>query len=363
MLRIVHVMSSFAGGGMEHFVLRLAAAQRARGHEASILGLQGGGLLGDARRLGIPAEIPRAAALMPLRVLEAAARMARRRPDIVHAHNPTALHYGVLGKLLGRARLVLTDHRGVARTPTRVEWRLTDAVVAVSEDTARACPTAGRGVQVIYNGVAEAAPARPRAEVRAALGLQGDEVVGVHVANLRAIKAHDVALRALVRLRDDNLRFTLLLVGDGPDRPALEDLARALDVGPDRVRFLGSHADVPDLLVSLGAADLFVLSSRMEGLPLAVLEAMAQSLPVVTTRVGGVPEVVDDERTGLLVPSDDSAALAAAIGRLARDAARRARLGAAGRARALTRFSFPHMVDEYECLYRRLLGRARGRAG
>lgn len=360
MLRIVHVMSSFAGGGMEHLVLRLAAAQRARGHEASILGLHGGALLDDARRLGIPAEIPRAAPLMPLRVLEAAARMARRRPDIVHAHNPTALHYGVLGKLLGRARLVLTEHRGVARTPTRIEWRLTDAVVAVSEDTARACATTVRGVQVIYNGVAGAAPARPRAEVRAALGLQGDEVVGVHVANLRAIKAHDVALHALARLRDDDFRFTLLLVGDGPDRPALEDLARALDVGPDRVRFLGSRADVPDLL---GAADLFVLSSRMEGLPLAVLEAMAQSLPIVATRVGGVPEVVDDERTGLLVPPDDPAALAAAIGRLVCDAAQRARLGAAGRARALARFSFTRMVDEYERLYRRLLGRAPGGAG
>jgi L-malate glycosyltransferase len=354
-IRIVHLMSSFRGGGMEHFVLRLAAAQRRRGHDASILAFQAGPLREHAERLSVPAQVL-SGNNTAIRVLEGGARVARLRPDIVHAHNPTSLHYAVVGKLVSGARLVFTDHRGILRVPTTVEWLLTDAVIAVSRDTARICPAAKvTDVRVIYNGVDAALPKRSRDEVRAELKL-GAEVVAIQVANLLPVKAHDVLVRALARLRDEGSQLTMLIVGDGPERPSIEALARDLDLGPDRVRLLGFRSDVPDLL---GASDFFALPSRMEGLPLSALEAMAQRLPVVTTKVGGIPEVVFDGEHGFLVPPDDPAALAAAMSKLANDRALRLALGEAAHARARDEFSFEQMTQKYDDLYAHVLSRPR----
>jgi glycosyltransferase involved in cell wall biosynthesis len=350
-------MSSFRGGGMEHFVVRLAEAQRRRGYDAGILAFQDGPLRPHADRAGIPAAVL-GATNTAARVLEGAARMARQRPDIIHAHNPTSVHYGVVGKLVSGARLVVTDHRGILRVPTTIEWLLTDAVVAVSRDTARICSAAKvTHVRVIYNGVDPTRPTRTRAEARAELGL-GAEVVAIQVANLLPVKAHDVLVRALGRLRDEGTKLTMLLVGDGPERPKIEALARELDLGPDRLRLLGFRGDVPNLL---GASDFFALPSRMEGLPLSALEAMAQRLPVVTTRVGGIPEVVFDGEHGFLVPPDDAAALASAMSRLANDAELRKTLGEAAHARARDVFSFEHMTQKYDELYDHVLGRRAAR--
>jgi glycosyltransferase involved in cell wall biosynthesis len=287
-------------------------------------------------------------------VLEGAFRLGRQRPHIIHAHNPTSLHYGVVGKLASGARLVITDHRGILRVPSTIEWLLTDAVIAVSRDTARICPASGiTDVRVIYNGVDPTPPTRSRAETRAELGL-GEEVVAIQVANLLPVKAHDVLLPALARLRDEGTQLTMLLVGDGPERPRIEQLARDLSLGPDRLRLLGFRSDVPNLLV---ASDFFVLPSRMEGLPLSALEAMAQRLPVVTTRVGGIPEVVFDGEHGFLVPPEDAPALSLAVGRLAREPELRRSLGEAAYARARDVFSFEHMTHKYDELYDHVLGR------
>src|SRR6185295_10060475 len=150
-LRVIHLMSSFRGGGMEHFVVRLAAAQRKRGHDAEILAFQPGPLEEHAARAAVPTGVLRGGRTVT-RVLDGALRVARKRPHIVHAHNPTAVHYGVVGKLVSGARLVVTDHRGILRVPTTIEWLLTDAVVAVSRDTARISPASKVvDVRVIYN--------------------------------------------------------------------------------------------------------------------------------------------------------------------------------------------------------------------
>jgi L-malate glycosyltransferase len=354
-LRIVHLMSSFRGGGMEHFVLRLAAAQRRRGHDASILAFQAGPLREHAERLSIPAAVLSGSNTVT-RVIEGGARVARLRPDIIHAHNPTSVHYGVVGKLVSGARLVVTDHRGILRVPATIEWLLTDAVVAVSRDTARICPAAKvTDVRVIYNGVEPASPKRSRAEVRAELGL-GSEIVAIQVANLLPVKAHDVLVPALARLRDEGTQLTMLIVGEGPERPNIEALVKRLELGPERIRLLGFRGDVPDLL---GASDFFVLPSRMEGLPLSALEAMAQRLPVVTTKVGGIPEVVFDGEHGFLVPPDAPAELAAAMSKLANQPELRLALGEAARARALGEFSFEHMTQKYDDLYAHVLSRPR----
>jgi L-malate glycosyltransferase len=351
-LRIVHTMSSLQGGGMEHFVLRLASAQRKAGHDARLLALQGGPLGEHAARAGIPQIVLGGSRTGP-RVARGAWALARVRPDIVHTHNPTSLQYGVIGKLVSGARLVFTDHRGIVRVPSTFEWLLTDAVIAVSRDTARISPAAKAvDVQVIYNGVDPPNPKRTRAEVRADLGL-GEGPVALHVANFLPVKAHDILVQALGRLRDQGVRLTVVTAGDGPERPKIEAQAKALGLGPEHIRFLGFRTDVPDLLA---AADLFVLPSRMEGMPLSILEAMVNRLPVVSSRIGGIPEVVGEGEEGLLVPIEDPEALAAALGRLATDEALRKRLGAAGEIRAQREFSFADMVQKYEAVYRRLAG-------
>lgn len=364
-LDIVHTVSSLNGGGMEHFVLRLVEAQRRHGHDASILALRGGPLEELARQRGLPTTVLDGPKLK--RVARTAMAFAMARPDIIHAHNPTSLHYATVGKLLTRARLVFTDHaqtRGIIRVPTRFEWRETDAVVGCSQDTADKSGAVGvaRNISVIHNGIDIAPAKRTRAEMRAELGLHEGEVVGIMPAAFHKVKGHDVLLRALARLRDEELEMTttgdathpgepqvrVLIVGDGDERARIHGLAKDLRLGPERATFLGFRKDVPDLLM---AADFFVLPSRDEGLPLAVLEAMARSLPVAVTPVGGVPEVVKDGEHGFLVPVDDDRALAEALQKLAGDPALRARLGAAGHQRVRDSFSFEQMTRKYEALY------------
>jgi glycosyltransferase involved in cell wall biosynthesis len=365
-MRIAHTVSSLKGGGMEHFVVRLAALQRRLGHETLIVSLAGGPLADACAAEGLDVYVAGGNKL--LRVLGVTAAIARFGPDIVHAHNPTSLHYAAIGKVAARAKLVVTDHaqtRGVVRVPTPLEWRLADAVVAVSQKTADESVAIGapQPVRVIHNGVNPKPPSRPRAAVRAALEIGDDAIVVVHTAGFVRVKAHDVMLRALARV-EARAPLLALLAGDGETRPAMEALAKELGLidrkdgepangrGRARVRFLGFRSDVPDLL---GAADVFALPSRNEGLPLSVLEAMAEGLPVVATPVGGVPELVRDGTDGLLVPVEDDAALATAIARLADDAGLRAAMGAAGRDRARGEFSFDRMTERYERLYGSLL--------
>lgn len=350
-LRIIHTSSSLQGGGMEHFVLRLAEAQRKMGHDAQILALQGGPLQEHADRLGIP-TIVLGGQRTSSRVLRGAAVLARLRPHVMHSHNPTSIQYGVLGKLVSGARLVYTDHRGVVRIPHTIEWLLTDAVVAVSRDTARQTPASKVvDVGVIYNGVDPPAPKRTRTEVRADLGL-GEGPVALHVANFLPVKGHDILVRALAKVRDRGVPLTVVTAGDGNERPAIEAQAAQLGLGPEHIRFLGFRSDVPDLLA---AADFFVLPSRMEGLPLAVLEAMSHGLPIVTTRIGGNPEVVTDGEHGLLVPIEDPDALAAALVRIAENPDLRRTLGEAGRKRVEKEFTFVEMTRKYQAIYDRLV--------
>jgi glycosyltransferase involved in cell wall biosynthesis len=144
-----------------------------------------------------------------------------------------------------------------------------------------------------------------------------------------------------------------LIVGEGPDRPRLEQEIRALGV-TERVRLVGERYDVPQLLAE---ADVFALSSASEGMPVSVLEAMAAGLPVVSSRVGGVPELVVDGETGILVRPGDASALAAALSSLIADPAERRRLGAAGRARAEERFDLEPFRRAHVELYSRELAR------
>lgn len=206
-----------------------------------------------------------------------------------------------------------------------------------------------RKIRVIYNGVdrQRAAPVARCAPLRRL----------VTVANLRPEKGHDVLLGAATDVLDFFPDATLELVGDGSQRARLEAAAAALGIG-NSIAFSG-HCD--DVTARLDAADIFVLPSRSEAFPNALLEAMTAGLPIVASRVGGVLEVVRDGETGLLVPPDDPGALGAAIRRLIADPALAGRLGAAARADVTARYSFNRMVAAFDSLYLTELSR-RGHA-
>jgi glycosyltransferase involved in cell wall biosynthesis len=294
----------------------------------------------------------------PLGLLELVALMRRLRPHIVHANSAKA---GVLARLAAAVARVpiriytvhgwaFLAHDGVAAAAYRWAERavrpLTTVAVCVAESEKRAGIAAGvcdpNTTVVIPNGVdlAATAPAEgPNEPPRI-----------VWVGRLQAPKDPLTLVSALGRLERP---FEADFVGDGPFRRTVELELERLGLGAS-VRVLGDRRDVGSLLAR---SDVFVLASRSEGLPLSILEAMAAGLPVVASRVGGVPELVVDGETGLLVPAGDPELLAAAVGRLLDDATLRRRLGEAGRARVRERFDLDSVRRAHLDLYRRELAR------
>lgn len=341
---------------MERFVLRLASAQREAGHRATILAIQGGPLECEAADLGV-STIVLSARSKAMRIAKGMFNLLRIQPDIVHAHNQTSLHYATLSKRVSKAQVILTNHgqgRGSPRTPSNGEWARTDAIVAVSRAVADRMNDAAlaKKTSVILNGVQPVEAKRSRQDVRREL-LLGDEPTGIIVARIDGLKGHENLLRALALL-PESARLTVLIAGDGHDRERMERLAIELRVDIARVRFLGFRTDVADLLA---ASDFFLLPSLTEGLPLSVLEAMSCRLPVIATPVGGIPEIMESEKHGLLVPVDDAPALSRALVRMSSDPLFRHRCGDEGYRRVQEMFTFDGMAQNYEDLYHRLCER------
>lgn len=188
-------------------------------------------------------------------------------------------------------------------------------------------------------------------QLREAWGIQPRTHLIGTVGRFVPPKGHTYLLDAIVRLQSQFPDVKTLVVGDGALLRPMEEKAQALGLS-DAVVFTGIRRDVPEILALL---DVFVLPSLWEGLPIALLEAMAAGLPVVATRVGGVPEVVEDGVTGLLVPPRDPDALAEAITRLLRDPDLRCKMGQAGRERVESEFSVEKMVRKTETLYEEVL--------
>jgi N-acetyl-alpha-D-glucosaminyl L-malate synthase BshA len=225
-----------------------------------------------------------------------------------------------------------------------------DAVTAVSEflkeETRRVLNFDGP-IQVIHNFFAPRAPRRSRDEVRRELGLDRELVV-LHSSNLRPGKRIDLLLETVARVRPGDA-FKLLILAGGPFAPFAGHVRR-LGLA-DRVIVREKVNDIEDYL-QIGDVGLF--TSEAESFCLSILEAMCFGCPSVSTRVGGIPEVVEDDRSGLLVPSGDVGALASALEALLHDEPRRGALGRAAQARARDLFSAEVIVPRYEALYRRL---------
>ncbi|HXJ84366.1 MAG TPA: N-acetyl-alpha-D-glucosaminyl L-malate synthase BshA [Candidatus Methylomirabilis sp.] len=225
-----------------------------------------------------------------------------------------------------------------------------DAVTAVSEALKRETQRVfdfGGPIEVIHNFFAPRQPHRALDDVRQELGL-GEEVVVTHSSNLRAGKRIDLLLETVARVRPRDA-FKLLILAGEPFAPFAEHVRRlGLD---DRVIVREKVSHIEDYL-QIG--DIGLYTSEMESFCLSILEAMCFGCPSVSTRVGGIPEVIEDAENGVLVPFGDVAALAEALQALIRDPARRKALGRAAQARARERFSPDVIVPRYEALYRRL---------
>lgn len=283
-----------------------------------------------------------------------------RGVDVAHVHAGVAWEgHGLVAAAAEVAHAVVrTEHLPFLLTDAAdlAAWRRAprpDLTICVA-DAARASHVAAgldpARVVTVRNGIAEAPATAPRAETRVRMGVDEATPVILCVGRLTPQKAHDVLIAALARVPG----AILWLVGVGELLDPLCAQARALGID-DEARLLGLRGDVPDLLA---AADLFVLPSRFEGLPLVALEAMRAGLPVVGTRVPGTAEAVVDGETGLLVDYGDAGALADAMAALLLDRARARALGAAGRRRWAAAFTADRMGAETMTVYERALALA-----
>ena len=357
-LRILHTEASLGWGGQEIRVLTEARGVARLGHDVRLAAPADSRIFREAPAFGV-----RAVALPIGRKRLAGARalrafLAAERFDVLNTHSSTdswlaALACATLG---GAPPIVRTRHisapvprnaatrwlygRATARIVTTGE-RLREQVI---QET-RVPP--GRVVS-IPTGI-DLARFRPadRGAARAAVGLPADAAIVGIVATLRSWKGHRYLLQAFAAMAREGL--LLAIVGGGPQREALEALARELGVAA-RVRFCGDQADVAPWMQSL---DVFCLPSYAnEGVPQALMQAMACGLPVVTTPVGSIPEIVADGDTGVLVPPEDAKALRAAIERVLDDAGLRRRLGGRARDAAVQRFDERLMVERMVGVFR-----------
>ena len=351
-------------GGAEEVVLGESTHLGGQGIEAGVVALTRRGPVAEeiaGARIpvhhlsGNPGPRDPAAFLRLVRLLR------RERPDVVHTYLIVAGLYGRLAAFAAGVPVVLAAEQNVyARKPRRHAlmeralaartFRIVACCQAVGEYYYRQTGVPTEKIDVIYNAVrfgplpseADRAPARAR------LGLPADALVLGTLGRLTEQKGQRMLLQAVAGLAERWPRLVAFLAGQGPLRPALEAEAARLGIA-DRVRFLGVRRDRDTLFAAM---DLFVLPSRWEGLSLALVEAMGAARPVVATRVGGNPEVVADGETGLLVPPDDPAALADALGGLLADADRRRALGQHAADDARRRFAIEEHVAQLARLYR-----------
>jgi glycosyltransferase involved in cell wall biosynthesis len=363
--RIAHVLSSFGMGGQERVAYDLAISQQRAGCRVTVLSLApepDGPLAAELVEAGI--AIDRVArprpGLDPMLVVRIARWLRQHRIDLVHTHNRMALIYGAPAGKLARCKVVHTKHGNNPKGGTRLvagnlAGRCVDAFVAVSPETAAFARKRRevdlRKLLVIDNGI-ELGRFHPRPEarehVRASLAIPQDAPVIGTVGRIAAEKNHALLVRAVAPLLGP---AHLVIAGDGPLMPDLK-AAVASSGAADHIHLLGVRRDVPDVL---NAFDVFALSSDTEGLPLSILEAMATGLPVLSTIVGGVPNVIDDGQTGWLVPRGDEAALREQARRALADLAATRATGARARTAAVERFSAARMQREYLALYARVL--------
>jgi len=376
-LRVTHVVVSLDIGGLERIVVDLIRFGRAQGHDPSVICLERPGTLAaQVETLGIPLLCAGKRPGLRYGTVDRVRELLRQlKPDVVHTHQIGALLYA--GPAARREKVpvvVHTEHiNNVAKSPslnkkirTRLLWGFAGSFASrfccVSDDIADAVKAYGtvahQKVSVVLNGIDTAAfDSRGDCEsLRQRLGIPRDAPVIGTVGRLNEVKRQDLLIRGFANIANHDPNPHLLLVGDGPELQPLRRMATALGLS-ERVHFAGYQAR-PEHFLHL--MDIFALTSRLEGMPLAILEAWAAGRPVIASRVGGVPAIVTEGETGILFDSGDEAALTQAMSRLLASPDEARRLGEAGRDYVRSRFDVQVMATAYERHYRDLLSGSRG---
>lgn len=364
-IRVLHLIETGGPGGAERIMVSLAAEL---GSEyRSEAGLIRDNWIGSALRARrVPVTMLRHDPHGSFATLGDLLRLIREKEvAILHTHEFFMNTLGLVASRLSGVPLVATVH-GESYYPDRLRRRLAyrlvgrfaGQMVAVSEHIQRLLiegigihPTR---VRVVPNGVASH-PVLPGAkldEIRKGLGLDPQAKVVATVGSLYPVKGHRYLLEGAVEVIRRWPDVMFLIIGRGTCREDLQVQARRLGVA-DHFQFLGQREDVPRLLA---ISDAFALPSLSEGMPLALLEAMAGGVPAVATNVGGVAEVLENGKSGLLVPPGDSSALAKAILSLLEDEEQARSMGETARKVAENRYSLMHMVQAYETIYKMLIG-------
>jgi glycosyltransferase involved in cell wall biosynthesis len=363
--RVLHVAKVAGISGSENHLLLLLPALAERGFDVGAVMLHEGepGAADFAERLetaGVPVERIRITTAAGPRAFARLLRFVRaQRPDILHTHLVHADFHGLVAGRLARVPVLVSTKHGfnpfrdgrAFAAADRAVGRLADVHIAISAGLARyLAAREGFSVddfEVVHYGIAPGPPPSPPPEApRLAV-----------VGRLIPIKGHDTLLRALADVRRAVPGITLEVAGAGDLDGELRATTARLGLD-EAVSFLGHVTDVEDVFER---AEIIVVPSFGEGFGMVALEAMERGRAVIASAVGGLPEIVDDGRTGLLVPPSDAGALAAAIGGLAGDPARAAAFGAAGRERALAEFSQDRCTDRTAELYRAALETAGAR--
>lgn len=362
-VHVVHVLHALSVGGTENGLVNLLGRWPAGPIRHTVVSMTTAGTMADR----LPGTVERYCIhKAPGRDLGAVRRLLgllrQLRPDVVHSRNWGAFD-AIPAARLARVPVVIhsehgreaTDPDGRDRRRNRLRRLMSPLVTrfaTVSLDLRRwlvdVVGIAERRVTTIPNGVdTERFSSGDRRGARRALGVSENRLVVGAIGRLDPVKDYMTLLTAVARLRDAHPNLVVTIVGDGPCRESLEARAGRPDLA-GRVRFLGERSDVALLL---NGFDVFALPSLAEGMSNTVLEAMATGLPVVATRVGGNPEMVEDGRTGRLVPPVDPIALGAVLASYLNDDALRARHGTTARERAVDRFGLDGMVAAYRDLY------------
>ena len=371
-LTILHLLAPAPVGGLETVVSSLAQAQSRAGHRVMVAptlsapedGASFLASLANTKVQIVPLRVPGRGYLREYRLIRKLC--AANNVTVVHTHGYRS---DIVGGLAGRGfgvPIVTTVHGftgGALKNRSfealqRFAFRRFDAVVVVSKPQADLLRTSGVSesrLHILHNALAPHPTPLDRAAARRALGLSGEGLIAGWVGRVSVEKGIDVFIDALHSIGDRVIRAAI--IGDGPERASQQ--ARAETIAPGRFQWLGA---IPDAARYYAAFDVFVMSSRAEGLPMVLLEAMAARTPIVTTSVGGIPDLLSPSE-GMLVPPEDPGALAAAIRATIDDPGTASARAQAAQQRQRAEFDVAPWAARYESLYRHLIAigaRARG---
>lgn len=357
---VVHIIDRLPPDGAERLLCEVLRYRSEQFDYELICLVEGGEFEPLIRKLGVPITILGKRRGVDLRMLWRLWRWLRvRRPTVVHTHLFTADTWGRLAAWLAQVPCIFSTVHSVNSWQGNLHRRV-DLIMAASTDRLIACTGVVAEKLINQDGI------RADKVVTLANGVdleRFEDIDAIDVASefrfihpwpvfavlgrLEPVKGQDYLLDCVALCRDQGVEINALLIGDGPDRNALEQKVSELNLS-DRVRFAGFRRDVPQLLAGINA---LVIPSRWEGLPMALLEAMALGQPVIAHAVGGIADVIEQHQQGILVAAGEQSAMVAALTRLANDVALRAEMGAAGKIRVQQHYSAEVLSQHYEALY------------